>query len=300
MAYEDEAVGGFDDEFDPNTADFGSDVDDDAAVEGDAPAKEPEGEEPAAGDAEGEAEGEQDPDAEGEQEAEPKEYMVPKSRMDSFRRRLKEAEERLAATEAAAKPAEPAAEAPDFDAQLAELSEKFAQAAIDGDAKALAALNTQMAGLQRQQMAALVEASRDTAITQSRDSILTDTLVDELVSANEVLNPESKSFDPELVGRLNDMRDFYESKGLTESQALVKATEVLLPAALADKPAKTRQADLLKKVEAANAQPPNASKAGEDAPAYGRGKTLDFSRMSLKDLDNVSDAEWDDALGNTF
>jgi hypothetical protein len=270
------------------------------------PAAEPETEEESA---KGEAEGEQEPNAE-EPEDEPpvakKEPMLPKSRYDSVRKRLREAEARLAEVEKAGKEDPEAKAQPDvnFDQKLADLNKQFAQAALDGDADAMASINQQLMVTQREQFQTMLAEGQTGVISTARDSMLTDSLVDELVTNHEVLNPESETFDRELVGRINDMRDYYESRGFKESEALVKTIEVLMPQAFAPsqpatKPAKGEQS-LRKKVEAANRQPPSMKGIGEDASTLGRGTVPDINKMSLADLDQLTDSDWDKMLGNSL
>lgn len=309
MATQDELLdgveGSFDDPFDDTTADFGSDVGNQEEevndVAANAAGDDQKAEEGSPDATEGEVESPQDSDAESEQEEAPvKEPMIPKSRFDSIRRRLKAAEDKLAA-EDKEKAEQPAAEPPkpvDHDAIIKDLSKKFAQASIDGDVDQMAELNAQMLQAQSDRFMSVVQESKTQSISESRDSIVTDQLVDELVGAHEELNPDSDKFDQALVTRLNEMRDFYEEKGYTESQALVKTVDILMPHAFQERPKATPKPTLDKKVEAANNQPPKTGKVGEDGPTYGRGQVLDFSKMGLDDLEKVSDAEWDEALGN--
>lgn len=306
---DDDYAGSFDDEVD-DTA-LGDDFGDNDPVEDDAAA--PEADDDSASEPEGEPDGSED-EAEGEQDAdtaEPegkpaKEPMVPKSRMDSFRLRLREAEARLAEVEKAKAAAPKGDNEPvDLDARLADLGKQFAQAALDGDADQMAAINQQMMTAQREQFQTMLAEARDGAVNTSRDSVLTDSLVDELVANHGQLNPNSEDFDQDLVGRINDMRDFYEAKGFKESEALVKTIEVLMPQAFAASeteapPAASKPPSLKKKIDAANRQPPSMKGVGEDAPAHGRGQMPDINKMSLADLDTLSDSDWDAMLGNTL
>ncbi len=310
-----EAEGSFDDPVDLETADFGNDL---ASSDGDvAEAAEPEfgataAEAPAPDDAEkvqadkvdgeAEAEGEAEAAAEGVAEEPKREPMIPKSRLDSYRRRLREAEAKL--EEQAKKEAEnpPEPEAPrDFDSEIAALSKDFTAALADNDAEKAAELNQKMMGLQAERVQSIVEDSRTGVISESRDSLLTDTIVDDLVSTHAVLNPDSDKFDQELVTRINDMRDFFEQRGLTESQALVKTMETVMPQAFEQTPTSPQATKTLaKKIEAAGKQPPNANDVGEDAPTYGQGEVLDPMKLTLDDLDKVSDEQWAEMCGDNL
>ena len=317
----DEATqGSFDDTADLENADFGNDH---GAGEAEAAAEAGESEGTATGDVEGAGEaeatedgsgGEQAAAAEGdgsegeaavdEGESAPKrEPMLPKSRYDSVRRRLREAEAKLEeqAKQDAENPPEP--DAPrDFDAEIGVLNKQFTQALLDADAEKSAELNQQMMALQAERTQAMFESSRTDVISAAHDATLTNTLVDELVAENARLNPDSDSFDQTLVTRMNNMRRFFEdTDGLTESQALVKTVETLMPEVFEQTPTDTKAAKkLADKIEAAGKQPPNANSTGEDAPAYGQGQVLDPMKLTLDDLDKVTDEQWDDMLGNNF
>lgn len=313
-----EAEGRFDDSFDENAADFGDEIEDDTAdtavEEAEDAAAGQESED--AGESEGETEDSEalsDEDTEDsveeDEEAPKKEPMLPKSRYDSVRRRLRAAEERLKALDEAAKDkpeAEEGEEAPDLDAQLQDLSKQFAQASLDADAEKMATLNSQMLALQNQRFQQMIEETRSGMVSESRDSLITDNLVDELVANNPSLDPDSKDFDQTLVARIEEFRSFYEERGLTESEALVKSVEVVMPQAFGESvdvsggKAKQNSDSLKKKVEAASRQPPNSGKIGEDSPTHGRNRKVDISKMTLEDLDQLTDAEWDEALGNNL
>ncbi len=305
--------------------DFGDEVEgqveQDTAGEAQAPVGEPEGEgQQPAGEPEGKVE---EPAGEGEQQAaEPEgeietvakpqgEPRIPKSRFDSVRRRLREAEaenEKLReqkAKEAAENPPEQPSPV-DYDGQLAALAKEQAQATLDGEVEKMAEINQKMMKVQQEQFQAMLQQSETGAISKSQDAMITNNLVDDLIADNARLNPDSDKFDQVLVTRMNDMRDFYEYQGLSESAALVKAVETLMPEAFepqADPNAAKQEqttAALRKKVAAAAAQPPNAATTGEDAPAYGQGEHLVASKLTLEDLDRVTDAQWDEMLGNNL
>lgn len=311
-----EAEGSFDDPIDLETADFGdaSEIAADAATgEEDAPAVQADDETPDTSVAddvpEVEAVAAADVDEEGGEgdEAPVPEPMLPKHRYDSVRRQLRETEAALEAERKAkadaGEPETPAPAARDFDAELGDLNEKFTQALLDADSKEAATLNQQMMALQTERVQSIIAESRDDVVSESRDSVLTDTLVDELVASNAALNPDSDKFDQQLVTRLNSMRKYYEQgEGLTESQALVKTVETLMPAAFESKtpPAKDGGKKLADKLEKASGQPPNTNDVGEDGPSFGQGEELVASKLTLDDLDNVTEAQWDHMLGNNL
>jgi len=320
----DNVEGSFDDHFDETTADFGdtgfdTDLEDEGSTQGQADesmddasvdAQSTDTEEESEADADDtETVGEAEDDTEVD-EAPKKEPFVPKSRLDSYRRRLREAEKRIADMEKSEdtdKTADKTEDATDdLDTQLAALTKEFAQATADADADKMADLNMQMMKLQGQKFESMLKETRTGVISESRDSVLTDTLVDELVANHDVLNPESESFDQTLVSRIEEFRAFYEHQGFTESEALVKSIEVAMPQAFDPKTdpntkkAEQKANSLKSKVDAANRQPPNSSKSGEDSPNYGRGHKVEIGKMTLDDLDTLTDADWDEALGNNF
>ena len=307
-----EAEGSFDDPIDLENADFGDAPEQEAAEA--APEPKTEGEAETADEVEplegASGEGEETADEEVDEEpAAPKkrEPMLPKHRYDSVRRRLREVEAQLEAERQAkveaGEPEEPAAPVRDFDAEIGDLNEKFTQALLDADSKEASSLNQQMMALQQEKIQAIIDAGRSDVISESRDSVLTDTLVDELVASNAKLNPDSDSFDQPLVTRLNSMRKYYEnSEGLSESQALVKSVETLMPDAFGSTetvdPEKGKK--LADKIAKAKGQPPNANRVGDDGPAFGQGQELDPYKLTLDDLDKVTDAQWDQMLGNNL
>lgn len=306
-----EAEGKFDDPVDLENADFGDATEDEAveAVEADEADEATEVEPLATADEVDEVdEADEADEADDTPVARKREPMLPKHRYDSVRRRLREAEaaleaERAAKAEAGETETVSAPEARDFEGEIEALNEQFTQALLDADAKGAATLNRQMMALQAEKVQALIDRSRNDVISESRDSVLTDTLVDELVASDARLNPDSDKFDQPLVTRLNSMRRYYQgAEGLSESQALVKSIEVLMPDAFeSDKvPAPDGGKKLADKIAKANRQPPNANRIGDDGPAFGQGAELDPMKLTLEDLDKVTDAQWDQMLGNNL
>ena len=309
----------FDDSTDLETADFGDDVGEVSAEASDETPPPAQAAVEESGDTESSDEGEEglaraadesegvEAEADGDEAESPpkREPMLPKSRYDSVRRRLREAEAALEAERKAREEAGEGEEAPpvrDFDAEIAAAAKKHAQALLDTDVDAATAANMEMMRLQDEKFQAVLADGQAGTITAAQDSMLTNNLVDELVATNDRLNPDTKAFDQELVTRMNSMRRYFEgSEGLTESQALVKTVETLMPEVFEATPTDAKSAQkLAKKIEAAGKQPPNASKTGEDASAYGQGQTLDITKMSLEDLDKVTEEQWDEMLGNNF
>lgn len=302
-----EAEGSFDD---PIPEDTGDEIESTAAVDEAATTEEVDDTSEVAAEAESSepvAESEETPEVTDEvvEDAPKKEPFIPKSRFDSVRARLREAEAKLAEQQkAAAEAPKEESEPTDYDGKLAALTKELSQATLDGDVDKMATLNQQMMATQNEKFTSMLQDTQRTTIDKSQDAMMTNTLVDELVATQPELNPQSESFDSQLVERLNSMRDFYEYQGYTESQALVKTVETLMPQAFEAQvdsnatKAKQTQDSLQKKVAAAAAQPPSASKAGEDSPENGLSSTPDITKMTLDDLDSLSDDQWDVMLGN--
>lgn len=241
-----------------------------------------------------------------------KPIMVPKSRMDSALNRARAAEAALQEERASKSDPEPE-ERPDYDAKLTELNEAFAKALDDGDSKEAARLNLEMQSVIHERATADISDVTKTATSAARESAMVDALVDELVAANpELDDSNTEAFNQQLVNDVEDLRDVYEARGLTPSQALARAIETRFPEGLerirgagtpaaqdTQEPPAKRKTDVAKKVEAAGKQPPDINNSGTDSPSHGiQGKILDINKLTDDQLDNLSDEQWDDMLGN--
>lgn len=248
----------------------------------------------------------------GEVKAEPK---IPKSRFDKTLARMHKAEEELAKLRQKQE-APKTEEAPQFDERLATIENRFAEidaeiteAFQDGDSKKFAELKAEerrltveARKLENEAMRYEMQRAQSTTIDAARELAVVDDLIEELVENNTVFQQDHPDFNQALVNEIEDLRDFYESRGYSASQALVKAVQVRAPQAIEKQAPAKRKTDTKRAVAAANAQPPSLSGVGEDSPAAGKTRELtDITKITNPNdprLDNLSKEQWDELLGN--
>lgn len=290
--YEDEEAEneGRGDEFIP-TGDSEPSASVDAGVEDPAPeapeAPEAVAEEPAA-DAVEEPAAAVEPEAEASPEVKADETRIPKKRFDEINERRKAAERRLAELEAQNRASDPGQYVEfDFDAK----EEAYAQKVLDGD---LAAAKEIRAEIRRAEQTAFERMAEARAVKvgerQKLQSEL-DVAIAELNTAYPIYDPNSDSYDQDVVDETLELQRGFIDRGYTPSAALRRAAEYvaavngLKPEAematpVTVPPVPPKRADIGKKLAAAEKQPPKQQ--GRNSATEG-----------LVDLDSISEDEFD-------
>ena len=266
-------------------------------------------EEAAAEGAKDEDEAEDEPE-EGVDEKHPKdkatgkfEAKIPKSRFDEAvgkEREAREAAERRAAElERQLKAGEQAAvrtqEVEAIEANISALEEKHADLLLDGNAKEAAAVMKEIRHAERQIARAEADAMANQRINQTLETQRFDTVVARIEADHPQFNPESESYDADLVELvLTKQQSLMRSQGMSPSQAMDKAAsdvanrflkETTAPAeepkGLGKQAAADRKAEQIKRnLDTAKKQPASMKDAGIDSDKAGQTSTVDVMSMT--------------------
>jgi hypothetical protein len=292
----------FDEDDDLDTLDRG-----DALVEEDAEAdpepeveveEEPETEPEPEVEPEAEADVEADPEPEPAPEPEPeaKGHTIPKYRFDEVNERRKAAERRNAELEAQNRANDPA-NAIDFDFDGKE--RKYAELVMDGDHDNALALRREIRAAEQAAYRAMAEQQSARTREATKEELQFDTTVQELNTAYPAFDPNTESYDKELVDEALDLHAGFVARGYSAAAALRKAVRyvaaandmvaagsapVEVPSSL-DKAPAAKKTNVKAKLDAATRQPPKQQGVG-----IAKEKKMDLNSMSEEEFDALPEA----------
>lgn len=277
-------------------------ADDDASSETETPAEDATDSDDAADDSDGDGDddagdaedGDDGGEDDGDDEEQPTSPMIPKKRFDSVNERMKRAEARLAELE---RQREATAEAQEDTFDFDEKEKEYMEAVLDADADRALALRNEIRAAEQARFEAQSNTVTSEAVKQSALQREFDENVAVLEAHNPVLDPDSDTFDEDLVGEIVNLQKNMVLGGsdLTPGEALVKAAQyvmgnkLLLDEAEAEEetpppPKPKKNAGNVKgKVAAAKKQAPNLT-GGESSSAAGEGTV---------NIDDLTEAEFD-------
>lgn len=185
-----------------------------------------------------------------------------------------------------------------LETQLEGLETKYSELMLDGDTAAATAIRKEIRQLDR----AIARAESETVATQRTSQALeaqrVDTAIARLEADHAPLNPDSDSYDPDLVELvLSKQRTLIQSEGLAPSAALTAAASAVM-ARFGKQPdpvvetkglgaqqvADRKQAQIKKNLETAAKQPANMRDAGLDSDKGGVDGLPDVSNMSQEEF----------------
>ena len=200
---------------------------------------------------------------------EPKSPMVPKSRLDEVLAKNKEMQKRLQDMEE--KPAEEAV--PEYDFVTKE--KEYQDLVLEGETDKAALLRNEIRTAEREQVMSEMQNKMGQTVQQDRELHELNQKATEIMEVFPIFDEKSKSFDEKLTQEVMELRDAFIYQGYGAADSLAKATEVTLlskkPELLqvSDEPKadpaptltkavqeKKQKANVKKKVEASQAQPP--------------------------------------------
>ena len=230
------------------------------------------------------------------------EAKIPKSRFDEAvgkEREAREAAERRAAElerqlKAGEQQAVRTQEIEKIEADIAALEEKHADLLLDGNAKEAAAVMKEIRMAERQIARAEADTLANQRITQTLEAQRFDTVVARIEADHPQFNPESESYDADLVELvLTKQQSLMRSQGLSPSAAMEKAAKdvserflkqpepVEEPKGLGKQAAADRKAEQLKKnLDTAKKQPASMKESGIDSDKAGQTSTIDVMSMT--------------------
>jgi hypothetical protein len=216
--------------------------------------------------------------------------MVPKARLDEVLAKNKAMQKRLKEIEAAEQQA--AQNAPEYDFDTKEI--EYQDLVLNGETDRAVALRSEIRNAEKEQFMFEVQAKMGQTVKQSQEMTELQAKAIEIEATFSVLNENSADFDADLQAEVIELRDAFTSQGYGLADSLAKATEYALavkrPDLLrtADTPAptanqvlqqKTNTANVNKKLQAADAQPP--AMRGESKTE----KKVDLSVLSSDEFD---------------
>lgn len=217
--------------------------------------------------------------------------MVPKSRLDEVLAKNKAMQKKLNEAQEAEQQAVQNAPEYDFDTKEVEYQDLM----LNGESEKAVALRTEIRNAEKEQFMFEVQAKMGQTVQQSNEMTALNAKANEIAETFPVLDENHASFDAELQNEVIELRDAFTSQGYTLADALAKATEYTLAAkkpellqsldSVAVKPIekalqeKQQTANINKKLEAADAQPP--AMKGESKTE----KKIDLTVLSSEEFD---------------
>lgn len=241
------------------------------------------------------------------------EAKIPKSRFDEAvgkERDAREAAERRAAElERQLKAGEQAAirtvEIEKVEADIAAMEEKHAELITDGKAKEAAAVMKEIRMAERQIARAEADAAADVRITRTMEKQKFDTVVARIEADNPEFNPESESYDSDLVELvLTKQSNLIRTQGLTPSAAMDMAAKDVAARFLTKAEAKEeakglskanaaesrKQEQVKKNLDTQQRQPASLKESGIDSDKLGKTSEMDMSTMTADEINALPEA----------
>jgi len=217
--------------------------------------------------------------------------MVPKSRLDEVLAKNKAMQKKLQEATAAEKAAAENAPEYDFDAKEVE----YQDLVLNGETEKAVELRNQIRQAEKDQFMFEVQAKMGQTVQQSQEMTELQVKAAEVESTYPMLSENDPSFDADLQAEVVELRDAFMSQGYSPADALGKATQYTIAAQKPEllNPAiktptkkvdavvqeKQQAANVSKKLEAADAQPPTMK--GESKTE----KKVDLSLLSSEEFD---------------
>jgi len=211
-----------------------------------------------------------EPVAEEPQIEEPKAPMVPKSRLDEVLAKNKEMQKRIQDMEGEAKAEN---EGPKYD--FVSKEKEYQEFVLDGETDLAAQLREEIRSAEREQMMSEMQSKMGQTVQQDREAHELNKKANEIMEVFPVFDQKSAQFDERLANEVMELRDAFIFQGYGAADSLAKATEVTLirskpelldvqtddvanAAPTLDKVVqeKKKQANVSKKVQASQSQPP--------------------------------------------
>lgn len=273
--------------------------------------------------AEGEAEGDKPAaETEGEGETKPKKVdsRIPLSRhkeiLEKERTERKALEARLAQYQNGQQVADINAELTAAETKLVTMEQEYAKLVTDGDTAASVKLMSEIRRLERDVIEQKSDMKIAAAVATATESARYNITIERVEAAYPQLNPDHDDFDADLVSDVSDLKETYQRKGMTPTDALQKAVkrliateskkqeaavEVTPQVKAADVAAERKREAVAKTLKAVNTQPPKVGTVGIDSDKDGGGiDARAVLKMSFKDFSALPDEQLSRMRGDTL
>lgn len=216
--------------------------------------------------------------------------MVPKSRLDEVLAKNKAMQKKL--NEVQETEAKALENAPEYDFDSKEI--QYQELMLNGEAEQAVFLRNEIRNAEKEQFMFEMQAKMGQTVQQSNEMNELQAKAAEIEATFPVLNENDATFDADLQSQVIELRDAFVSQGYTLADSLAKATEYTLavkkpellkpaadPTSTANKvlQQKTQTANVNKKLQAADSQPP--AMKGESKTE----KKVDLSLLSSEEFD---------------
>jgi len=216
--------------------------------------------------------------------------MVPKSRLDEVLAKNKAMQKKL--NEVQETEAKALENAPEYDFDSKEI--QYQELMLNGEAEQAVSLRNEIRNAEKEQFMFEMQAKMGQTVQQSNEMNELQAKAAEIEATFPVLNENDATFDVDLQSQVIELRDAFVSQGYTLADSLAKATEYTLavkkpellkpaadPTSTANKALqqKTQTANVNKKLQAADSQPP--AMKGESKTE----KKVDLSLLSSEEFD---------------
>lgn len=196
--------------------------------------------------------------------------------------------------------------------EILKLEKDYATMLADGEVEKATALMAKIRGLERQMSEAKSDMKIAAAEARATERARYNIVLERIESAYPELNPDSDSYDEDMMQDVADLKASYESRrNLTPTAAMQKAVEKLLGTrtkaqekvidttprvsekdVAKEKAAERKKEAVARTAEAVGKQPPSTAKAGMDSDkAGGSLNAKDIMKMSQADFAKLSEAD---------
>lgn len=268
-----------------------------------------------------EGEGEDDKDKDGKPRN--KDTRIPLSRHETLlnaeRERRAAVETELAKYRQAETIAKTNADITKAEDELLKLESEYAKLLEDGDTAKAAAKMVEIRKKDRGIVEAKTTLQTEAATARAIESVRYDTAVERIEAAYPAINPDHPDFNKDKTAEVLELKEAFQVKGYTPTQALQKAVKYVLGepktakekeavdttprVSVADQAEAARKAAAATKVaEATGKQPPSTAQVGLDHDKAGGGK-IDgkaIMKMSYEAFSKLDEAALAEARGDTF
>lgn len=196
------------------------------------------------------------------------------------------------------------------------MEKEYSTLLADGQVDKAIALMTKIRTSERQMAAARTSAEIRAVETRAVEQVRYSTAVERIEASYPQLNEDHADFNAELMNDVMDLKAVYQTRGMTATQSLQKAVQLLVPTTtaaqsdattvtprVAPKAVDERKAAAVKKtVDAIEKTPPSLSKVGLDGNKLGGG-ALDAKAvmgMSQRDFAKLNEADLAQMRGDTL
>lgn len=200
--------------------------------------------------------------------------------------------------------------------EIEELDEALDKAIADGDAEAKKRIRGEIREKQMTLARAEAAALSAQATAMAVERVRYDALVERLEKEHPVMNPEHEDYDEDIVAEIVELKDAYEAKGESSSDALKKAAKYVLrtlpekkeeveeeseeDAEAKKKAEEERRAAAVKKAqEAKGRQPASVDKGGKSSDKSGGGMKGNVDKLSDEEFDKLDPKEVARLRGDT-